>query len=44
MVLPLVSVTVFDGTSDKAFADSRDIGHKKGDKGKQDSGTVNTGN
>jgi hypothetical protein len=38
MLLPLISITVFDGSSDKAFADSRDIGHKKGDKGKQDSG------
>ncbi|ASJ62492.1 hypothetical protein SMB554_25710 (plasmid) [Sinorhizobium meliloti] len=38
LVLPLVSITVFDGSSDKAFADSRDVGHKKGDKGKQDSG------
>ena len=38
LVLPLVSITVFDGSSDKACADSRDIGHKKGDKGKQDSG------
>lgn len=37
-LLPLVSITVFDSSSEKAFADSRDIGHKKGDKGKQDSG------
>ncbi|WP_322887446.1 hypothetical protein U8C36_28480 (plasmid) [Sinorhizobium medicae] len=37
-LLLLLSVTIFDISSDKAFADSRDVGHKKGDKGKQDSG------
>jgi hypothetical protein len=32
-VLPLLSTGVFDGpSSGKAFADSRDLGHKKGDK------------
>lgn len=38
---PLVSVGVLDGSN--AFADSRDVGHKAGDKGKQDSGTVSSG-
>ncbi len=53
LVLPLAPITAFDGlSSDKAFADSRDVGHKKGDKGKedkkgdkgkQDRGTVDSG-
>lgn len=38
---PIVSIGIFGSTS--AFADSRDVGHKAGDKGKQDSGTVSWG-
>ncbi|MCF3640771.1 hypothetical protein LXM94_12415 [Rhizobium sp. TRM95111] len=36
---PFVSFVAFDdGHSGKAFADKRDVGHKPGDKGKQDTG------
>ena len=43
-IAPVISAVAYDASSGKAYADSRDVGHKSGDKGKQDSGKVSTGN